>query len=238
MPDPMNTLKEYISQNPALLKLALMVQTKSLLKPSVTRSIRGRGNRVSVDRSAFCVNCLIDVVGNNNTIIVHEAVRLHNLRFFIRGNNNRIEVGSRVRVNRDGDLWIEDDGGGITIGEETTIDAAHIAVTEPGSRIQIGRECLFAYDIDIRTGDSHSIIDSRTNKRINYARDVLIGDHVWIAAHCSILKGVRIGKNSIVATRSVVTRPFEQEGAIVGGNPARVLKEGINWVYKRIYDQP
>ena len=234
----MDALKQYLKQHPVLLKLALMIQTKSLFKPSVTRSIRGRGNRVSVDRSAFCVNCLIDVVGNNNTIIVHEAARLHNLRFFIRGNNNRIEVGNRVRVNRDGDLWIEDDGGGIIIGEQTTIEAAHIAVTEPGSRIEIGPDCLFAYDIDIRTGDSHSILDAQTNRRINYARNVSIGEHVWIAAHCSILKGVRIGKNSVVATRSVVTKPFEQEGIIVGGNPARVLKEGITWQRERIYARP
>ena len=234
----MDTLKEYIKKSPLLLKLALMVQTKSLLKPSVTRSIRGRGNRVSIDQSAFCVNCVIDVVGNNNTIIIHEAVRLHNLRFCIWGNNNRIEVGNRVRVNRRGELWMEDDGGQLLIGEQTTIEAAHLAVTEPGSRIEIGRDCLFAYDIDIRTGDSHTIIDTRTNERINYARDVLIADHVWIAAHCSILKGARLGANSVVATRSVVTKSFTQEGVIVGGSPARVLKENITWQRERIYGQP
>lgn len=234
----MDALKEYLKKKPLLLKLALMVQTKSLLKPSVTRSISGRGNRVAIHRSAFCVNCFIDVVGNNNTIIIHEAVRLHNLRFFIRGNNNRIEVGNRVRVNRDGELWMEDDGGQLLIGEQTTIEAAHIAVTEPGSRIEIGRDCLFAYNIDIRTGDSHSILDTRINERINYARDVFIGDHVWIAAHCSILKGVRLGRNSVVATRSVVTKAFDKEGIIVGGNPARVLKENITWQRERIYGQP
>lgn len=234
----MNTLKEYIKRNPLLLKLALMIQTKSLFKPSVTRSIRGRGNRVSIDMSAFCVNCLIDVVGNNNTITVHEAVQLHNLHFIIRGNNNRIEVGNRVRFKRHGELWMEDDGGAIVIGELTTIESAHIAVTEPGSRIDIGRDCLFAYDIDIRTGDSHSIIDTHTNRRINYARDVFIADHVWIAAHCSILKGVRLATGSVVATRSVVTRPFTQEGVIVGGNPARVLNENISWQRTRIYEQP
>jgi len=228
-------LKEYVKQRPMLVKLALIWQTGSLFKRSVRRSVRGRRNRISIDSSAFCAGCLIDVVGNDNTIIVHESARLVNLRFFIRGNNNRIVVSRRVRVNREGDLWIEDDGGEIIIGDETTLEAAHIAVTEPGSRIEIGRDCLFAYDIDIRTGDSHSLIDTQTGKRINYARDVIIGDHVWIAAHCSILKGVRLSSNSVVATRSVVTKSFTQEGIIIGGNPARLLKENITWTRERTY---
>ncbi len=228
-------LKDYVKQHPMLMKLALLIQTRSVFKPSVTRRIRGKRNRISIDRTAFCVGCVIDVVGNDNTITVHESVRLLNLRFYIRGNNNRIMVSSQVRVNRDGDLWIEDDGGSITIGERCTFEAAHIAVTEPGSGVTIGRDCLFAYDIDIRTGDSHSIIDTQTNERINPARNVVIGDHVWVAAHCSILKGVRLGRNSVVATRSVVTKPFDQEGVIVGGNPARVLKENITWQRERVY---
>lgn len=231
----MTQLKDYIKQHPMLMKFALLIQTGSVFKRSVTRRIRGQRNRIQIDQTAFCVGCVIDVVGNNNTIIVQESARLLNLRFFIRGNNNRIVVSSQVRVNRDGDLWIEDDGGTITIGEQCTFEAAHIAVTEPGSSITIGRDCLFAYDIDIRTGDSHSIIDTQTDKRINYARDVLIGDHVWIAAHCSILKGVRLGRNSVVATRSVVTKPFDQEGVIVGGNPARILKENVTWQRERLY---
>lgn len=228
-------LKDYAKQHPMLMKLALLIRTGAVFKRSITRRVRGRRNQIRIDKTALCVGCVIDLVGNDNTIIVHESARLLNLRFMIRGNNNRIVVGSHVRFNRAGELWIEDDGGEINIGQQTTIEDAHIAVTEPGSRIQIGRDCLLAYDIDIRTGDSHSIIDAQTGERINYARDVIIGDHVWIAAHCSLLKGVRLEHDSIVATRSVVTKPFGQAGIVVGGSPARLLRETVTWQRERTY---
>src|SRR5450759_1692287 len=95
---------------------------------------------------------------------------------------------------------------------------------------------MFAYDIDLRTGDSHSILDSTTMKRTNYARNVEIADHVWVASHVSILKGVKLLKNTVVATRSVVTKSFEKEGILIGGTPVKVLKEGITWDRKRIYE--
>jgi acetyltransferase-like isoleucine patch superfamily enzyme len=94
---------------------------------------------------------------------------------------------------------------------------------------------LFAYDIDIRTGDSHSIIDTITNERVNHARDVIIGNHVWVAAHVSILKGSYISDNSVIATRALVTKRFEVPNILIGGIPARKIKSNINWDRKRIY---
>jgi acetyltransferase-like isoleucine patch superfamily enzyme len=100
----------------------------------------------------------------------------------------------------------------------------------------IGHDCMFAYDIDVRTGDSHSIIETSSQARVNYAENVTIGNHVWIAAHCSILKGIVISDDSIVATGSIVTKAFFRHGTIIAGNPARVIKEGITWSRKRSYE--
>lgn len=91
---------------------------------------------------------------------------------------------------------------------------------------------MFAYDIDVRTGDSHAIVDAQTGARINHARDIRIGNHVWIAAHCIILKGVSIADNSVVGTGSVVA-PVHEEGVIVAGNPAKIVKRGISWTRSR-----
>ena len=123
----------------------------------------------------------------------------------------------------------------LKIDDKTTFEDVHIAITESGSAIKIGRDCMFAYDIDIRTGDSHSIIDTNKNERINYAQDVSIGNHVWVAAHCIILKGVHIPDELVLATGSVVTKKFLQKGVIIAGNPARVVKEGISWTRERIH---
>lgn len=198
------------------------------------KKIRGSGNSVLHSKSTIFTNTKIDISGNSNKIIISENCSFRNVKFYIRGNNNLIRISPNVNFYRGGELWIEDDNCSIEIGKDTSFEDTHIAVTEPGSKITIGEDCMFAYNIDIRTGDSHSILDSRNNHRINYAKNIVISDHVWVASHCSILKGVTLMKNSVIATRSVVTKPFIQEGIILGGSPAKILKENILWDRKRI----
>jgi carbonic anhydrase/acetyltransferase-like protein (isoleucine patch superfamily) len=53
---------------------------------------------------------------------------------------------------------------------------------------------------------------------------VHIGDNVWLGDHATVLKGVTIGDNSVVAARAVVTRDVPAN-VIVAGNPAKVVKE-------------
>lgn len=52
---------------------------------------------------------------------------------------------------------------------------------------------------------------------------VIIDDDVWIGCRVTILPGVRIGKGAIIGAASVVTKDVP-EYAIVGGNPAKVIK--------------
>lgn len=54
-------------------------------------------------------------------------------------------------------------------------------------------------------------------------KDVEIGDNVWIGADVSIMAGVRIGEGSVVAACSCVTKDVPPL-ALVGGNPARIIK--------------
>ncbi len=56
----------------------------------------------------------------------------------------------------------------------------------------------------------------------------MIGDWVWIGCRATVLKGVTIGDGAVVAAGSVVTRDVPP-AALVGGNPARVLRERVTW---------
>jgi acetyltransferase-like isoleucine patch superfamily enzyme len=229
-------IKKIMKDHPILEKNFRFI--KSILKNEKIKNryeINGTSNAFNIDKSALLKNCRFDVIGNNNEIEIGQLSILNDLLFHIRGDNNKIKLGEKVKFNNGGSIWIEDNNGEALIGENTTFEESHLVVTEPYSKIHIGKDCMLAYDVEIRTGDSHTIIDSITNERINYARNIVIGNHVWIAAHVSILKGSCISDNSIVATRSVVTRSFEETNILIGGIPAKKIKENINWDRQRIY---
>ncbi|ELR0357127.1 CatB-related O-acetyltransferase, partial [Salmonella enterica] len=57
-----------------------------------------------------------------------------------------------------------------------------------------------------------------------YKGDIVIGNDVWIGYGALIMPGVKIGNGAIIASRSVVTSDVPAY-AIVGGNPAKVIKK-------------
>jgi acetyltransferase-like isoleucine patch superfamily enzyme len=92
---------------------------------------------------------------------------------------------------------------------------------------------MFAYGVDLRSSDGHSILEAGTRTRLNPPADLIVEDHVWIGIQTQVLKGVRIGRDTIVAAHSVVTKSVPS-GAIVAGSPARVIREGVTWDRARI----
>lgn len=201
---------------------------------TIKKRVRGKRNEITYGNSILS-SVVFDIKGNGNQISIANDCLLCSVVFRIRGDNHKIQIGSGCMFKEGGSLWFQDYNGTLTIGENTTFVNVHIAVIEPNSKVQIGRNCLFAYDIDIRTSDSHSIIDSKTGFRINFAKDINIGNHVWVTAHCNILKGVSISDDSVIATGSVVVKGFKDKGVVIAGNPAKIVKNNITWTRKRIY---
>lgn len=194
--------------------------------------LRAHGNRLSAAPSARLRRLQLTVHGSDNHIQVGSNSRVEDVHIYMRGSGHRLVIGEGCHITG-GSAWFEDYGCVISIGRRTSIQSAHLAATEPGSAIEIGTDCMFAYDIDVRTGDSHSIIDPDTRLRINHARNVTIGDGVWIAAHVSILKGGSVGAGSIVGTRSVVTSEIPPRSLAVG-SPAAVIRTPVRWTRGRL----
>jgi acetyltransferase-like isoleucine patch superfamily enzyme len=90
------------------------------------------------------------------------------------------------------------------------------------STITIGDEVAISERVVIRDSDNHRIGDQERSAPIH------IGDRVWIGLNAVILKGVTIGDGAVVAAGAVVTRDVPP-GSLVGGVPAKVIKEGIRW---------
>lgn len=197
------------------------------------RSVSGKKNKI-IKKYAILNRVKFDIKGDNNYIEFKKGSVLSNVKFFIRGNNHHITIGEDCQFRNGGSIWIEDNRCTLKVGAKTTFQDVHIAITEDDSSVSIGEDCLFAYDIDIRTGDSHSILDAASGKRVNSAQDVLIEDRVWVAAHSVILKGASIASDSVVGTGSIVTKQFPQTGVILAGNPAKIIKTGVSWLRQRV----
>ncbi len=117
-------------------------------------------------------------------------------------------------------FYLRGSGARVEIGAHTYLNRrTEITCHE---RVSIGEHCAIAWDVSIMDTDAHTFSGQP------HTAPVTIGDHVWIGARAVILKGVTIGEGAVVAAGSVVTKDVPP-GVLVGGNPARVIREGVHW---------
>ena len=102
-----------------------------------------------------------------------------------------------------------------------------------GTAISFGEDCMLSANIAVRTGDSHSVLDME-GRRVNLSKSISIGNHIWIGNTVIFFKGTKIGHNSVVTCGAVVTGKDFPPHCIIGGNPAKVIKDGIDWREERI----
>ena len=111
-------------------------------------------------------------------------------------------------------------GGKIIIGNNVGLNGNTIAARD---LIEIGDETMIAPNLIISDHDGHSLnpLKRWTDKGIS--EKILIGKRCWIGANSIILKGVKIGNNTIIGAGSVVTNECEKN-SIYAGNPAKKIR--------------
>lgn len=90
---------------------------------------------------------------------------------------------------------------------------------------EIGKDVLFASYVSLVGGD-HEIDNIRVPIRKSgrsEMKTIHIEENVWIGHGAIIMQGVRVGSGAVVAAGSVVTKDVDR-GAIVGGNPAKLIR--------------
>jgi len=103
----------------------------------------------------------------------------------------------------------------LTVGAGSFVGRVELSVHAP---LLIGSNVCINDGAKILTA-SHDVLDPQWP---TVARPIEIGDHAWIATHALILLGVKIGRGAVVGAGAVVTKDVP-DGAIVAGNPARLL---------------
>jgi acetyltransferase-like isoleucine patch superfamily enzyme len=144
------------------------------------------------------------------------------------GKRLQIQIGKRARVSFGRFAWIGDGtkirchegevviGAKTVFGQECTISAY--------KRVRIGEQCVIA-DRAMFIDFDHGVVEVERPIRHQgiYKREVEVGSNCWVGYGACILRGVRVGDNSIVGANAVVTRDVPAN-AVVGGVPARVIR--------------
>lgn len=112
-----------------------------------------------------------------------------------------------------------DFGKNIHLGENVFINACCHFQDHGG--ITIGDGCQIGHNVVFATLNHGQSPDDRGN---TYPAPIVLGRNVWVGSNATILSGVTIGDNAIVAAGAVVTKDVNP-GTIVGGVPARYLKD-------------
>ncbi len=120
--------------------------------------------------------------------------------------------GTKIRCH-EGEILI---GAKTVLGQECTISAYR--------HVRIGEQCMIA-DRAMFIDFDHGMVEVERPIRLQgiYKRDVDVGSNVWIGYGACILRGVRVGDNSMIGTNAVVTEDVPAN-AVVGGIPARVIR--------------
>lgn len=137
----------------------------------------------------------------------------------------RIDKGGKLIINGNVSLFT---GFNIHVGKNAVLkidsntfinENALISIRE---KYEIGKNCAISNNVTILDSNFHEINGELREKNIKSEDKVLIG------ANTTILKGVTIGRNSVIGAESLVNKRIELN-SIVGGNPLKYIKECKNW---------
>jgi acetyltransferase-like isoleucine patch superfamily enzyme len=186
----------------------------------------GVNNKVVLKNIFSKMHSKIVIEGDNNTIILDDDIKLRYSKITIVGDNNHCYLKKNSSLKYITAVLRNESS--IVIGKDTTIGKVEMIAVE-SSKIHIGDDCMIASGCELRTSDMHPIYSINSGLRINLAKDIFIGNHVWLAKYVVINKGSYIANNICIGLGAIVTSKFEEENVILAGIPAKVIKKNVIW---------
>lgn len=168
--------------------------------------------------------------------IFRTAFAIIRARVYLRGchlGGPRVRLRGRPHVTTQGRVVIGDNvsihsflhrvqlsagkGAELTIGEDTFINNG--VVLSARERVSIGARCQIAPHVIAMDCDFHGVDDRSESP----TAPIIVEDDVWLATRSILLKGVRVGRGSVVAAGAVVTKDVPPY-TLVAGVPARPIR--------------
>lgn len=226
--------------------VAVRTKTKRLWRDAEMASPSRWPRRKRLDLSVMPI--VITDHGSRNTVAVPEDILLHqNGSIIFDGDDNtvvmeegtvllggRIHFGSRCTFTSGRNCRLASidvyavKNGNVRIGDRTGFTwHTRLQLHEPGE-ILIGADCLIAGTTALSVSDMHSLVDVETGRRINPAKNIVLGARVWLGEGVKVLKGVAIGDGTAVGASAVVTKDIPGN-VVAAGVPARVVRRGVTW---------
>jgi maltose O-acetyltransferase len=153
---------------------------------------------------------------NSNTIVILQK----NVKLIIE-EGGEIVFGKNVVIKENTTLYAKKNAK-ITFGDNTS--TGHHTEISANISVEIGSEVIMGAYTYI-TDSNHDYRNSNLpiRKQGMLAESTVVGNNVWIGRNTMLLKGSKIGKNSVVAGGSVVTKKYNGN-IILAGIPAKIIK--------------
>ncbi|HYX05717.1 MAG TPA: acyltransferase [Bacteroidales bacterium] len=136
-----------------------------------------------------------------------------------------LKFGSKITVGEKGVLTI---GNKFRISTNSTIICFR--------KISFGNNCRISWDVIIMDTDFH-YITTRDGKILNSPKEIRLGNNTWVGMRCVFSKGAILDDNIIVASNSLINKEIKGSFQIIGGTPAKILKEQVTWWDENEYHQ-
>lgn len=151
------------------------------------------------------------------------GLRARTDEFFL-GEGAEIHIGNNVLLERQVRFSLGA-GARIYVGDDSYIgDGSNLLAVK---EIRIGKGCAISWHVLFMDTSSHPIA-LEGEKPETKIEPIYVGDHVWIGCRAVLLKGVHVGEGAVIANNAVVTKDVPPR-TLVGGNPARVIRENVVW---------
>ena len=190
-----------------------------LFRVVYNRIITGKGRIVIGWRDQF-------ELSKTSKIILNDKLSCNDGRYHIPVRNSLVLLEDNATLESNGfsfyygaDVQVFN-GAKLVLGKDSFINSD--CKVRCHKEITIGDDCAISHDFTVMDSDAHELDGSRNTNPVH------IGNHVWIGTRVTILNGVTVGDGAVIAAGSLVTKDVPA-GALVGGVPAKVIKEKVEW---------